>query len=152
MSSSDLPAKPKEATDKVSKTLGRAYPRVRVLQEDYTVLTWLFGRKPNESQLKKATEYSFTRSVELSGGDAKTLKGKDMVSATAANPPDLLPGRQRLVSTWTKSACSTIRSKGEEFVSVRRVSDITSFRQMLLACDELEACFAKRHRAITKED
>ena len=55
----NLLAKLKEAADKVSKTLGRTYPRVRVLHEDYTVLTWLFGRTANKSQLKKATEYSF---------------------------------------------------------------------------------------------
>ena len=39
--------------------LGAPPSRVRVLQEHYTVLTWLFGRKANKSQLKKATEYSF---------------------------------------------------------------------------------------------
>ena len=90
--------------------------RVCVLGREYTTLKWFLGRKTNDAQLARALQYGFTRAIELSGGDSKTLQVRDMVISTAARPPELLPSRQNLLSDLVETICSSIRGRGRDFL------------------------------------
>ena len=70
--------------------------RVCILGREYSTLKWHLGKKTNDSQLERAANHGFSRAIELSGGDTHTLKSRELVSSSAARPPELLPGRQNL--------------------------------------------------------
>ena len=127
-----------------------SYARVCVLGREYTTLKWFLGRKTNDAQLAKAVQYGFTRAIELSGGDSKTLQKREMVSETAARPPELLPSRQNLLSDWVETICPSLRTKGRDFLWVRRVAKPSHFRHLLLPCDELVQCFQQKGGEFTK--
>ena len=135
-----LPPKPSAASPKPEHV--PICKRVCILGRDYTTLTWYLGKKANESQLEKAGSHRFTRAIELSGGDTKTLK--DFSSSTQARPSELLPARQNLPSDWVQTVCPAARSKGKDFVWLRRADDPTNFRQILLPCDELPKVFQNK--------
>ena len=127
-----------------------SYARVCVLGREYTTLKWFLGRKTNDAQLAKAVQYGFTRAIELSGGDSKTLQKREMVSETAARPPELLPSRQNLLSDWVETICPTLRTKGRDFLWVRRVAKPSNFRQVLLPCETSCSCFQKNKKELAK--
>ena len=127
-----------------------SYARVCVLGREYTTLKWFLGRKTNDAQLARAVQYGFTRAIQMSGGDSKTLQVREMVSSTAARPPELLPSRQNLLSDWVETICPSLRTKGRDFLWVRRVAKPSHFRHLLLPCDELVQCFQQKGGEFTK--
>ena len=126
----------------------QAIPRVCVLGREYTTLKWYLGKKTNDSQLSRVTDYGFTRALELWGGDSKTLMAREFVSSTAAQPPELLPSRQNLPSDWVETACPTMRGRGKEFVWAQRAPKPSNFRQILLPCDELAQVFKTKSHIV----
>ena len=118
--------------------------RVCILGREYSTLKWHLGKKTNDSQLERAANHGFSRAIELSGGDTHTLKSRELVSSSAARPPELLPGRQNLPTTWMQSICPAARSGGKDFVWMRRATDPSKFRQVLLPCDELAKVFENK--------
>ena len=96
-------------------------------------------KKAYDSQHDRAASHGFSRAVELYGGDTKTLK--DFLSSTATRPSEMLPARQNLPMSWVQTVCPAARSKGKDFVWLRRVANPTNFRHILVPCDELAKLF-----------
>ena len=98
-------------------------------------------KKANDSQHDRAAPHGFSRAVEFYGGDTKTLK--DFLSSTATRPSEMLPARQNLSTPWVQTVYPAARSKGKDFVWLRRVANPTNFRHILMPCDELAKLFEK---------
>ncbi len=82
--------------------------RVVACGVEYTTLAWYLRKSevtPRERSL--AARSCSQRRLELQGGDTKTLQSRGFVSASS--PLELLPGRQRLLSTWMETACRSLK-------------------------------------------
>ena len=83
---------------------------VRVMNKEYTGLSWFLAqRNPSPANVRKAKEACWHNSLELQGGDLRTLALNGYVVRPPQRGKELLPGRERLGSQWTSTPIMTDR-------------------------------------------
>lgn len=109
---------------------------VVVLGLEYTSLGWYLGRTdPTPRERREVMAACSERRLEMDGGDTKTLKVRGF--AKVSSPPELLPGRERLLSTPMATACLAL--KGAAPITVHRPGGkATGCRQALWLLSDLQ--------------
>ena len=125
------------APRKVARTAGSLH--VLAFGKQYTSLAWYLGRSqptPRECALAKAS--CSERRLELKDGDTKTLQSRSF--ASVSNPQELLPGRERLLSTWMETSCRSL--KEDVAVKLCKPGGVASTcRQVLWLLSDLQEVF-----------
>ena len=99
----------------------------------YTTLAWYLGKPnptPREVALVKGS--CSERRLEIANGDTKTLQARGYVGH------ELLPGRERLLSTWMDTVCLAL--KGDTALQICKPGGIAiGCRQVLWRLSDLES-------------
>ena len=124
-----------ERPAKVAKTSAHAGKRVSVCGREYTALSWYLGvANPSKPDCRKVADCV---AVELDGGDLRTLVAEGYAVAPPQRPKPVLPGRERLPTSWTDTCICTDK---KVIVRVRRQGEVRekSLRQSLFLVSSLD--------------
>ena len=99
---------------------------------NYTTLAWYLGKpNPTPKEVALAKGSCSESRLEIASGDTKTLQARGYVGH------ELLPGRERLLSTWMDTVCLTL--KDDTAVQIRKPGGIAGgCRQVLWRLSDLE--------------
>ena len=125
-----------ERPAKVAKTSAHAGKRVSICGREYTALSWYLGvPNPSKPDCRKVGECV---AVELDGGDLRTSVAEGYAVAPPQRPKPLLPGRERLATSWIDTGICTDK---KVIVHVRRQGEVRvkSLRQSLFLVSDLES-------------
>ena len=132
-------AVPPAKTAKTSAHVGRV---VSICGRNYSALSWYLGdSNPSKAECLRVKNQCVA--LELEGGDMRTLVAEGYAVAPPRRPTPLLPGRERLATTWIDTGIQTDRKKT---LRVRRQGDALekSLRQCLYLVSDLERVLGSR--------
>ena len=127
-----------EPSNKRPRLTSSGFLRVKVCGQDYSTIAWyLKNANPGPRACERVKESCAEKAVELKGGDSKSLAASGFAKSPPGRAKELLPGRERLPSIWTATACKSIKT--DEALQLRKIVCATGCRNVLWSVSDLES-------------